>query len=99
MFDIFNELSLSTSIPDQSRLFLRIQFLISIDLRLRKVPQRQKNNKFNTQLKELNQIKMENNYYNSLTTQNLLGKKNSIMRYKKSPIPNPHYYSYYLILN
>lgn len=43
---------------------------------------KKKNNKFNTQSKELNQIKMENNYYNSLTTQNLLGKKNSIMRYK-----------------
>ena len=43
---------------------------------------KKKNNKFNSQLKELNQIKMENNYYNSLTTQNLLGKKNSIMHYK-----------------
>ena len=41
-----------------------------------------KNNMFESRLKEQKEIKMENNYYNSLVSQNLLGEQKSKMMYK-----------------
>ena len=37
---------------------------------------------FKSRLKEINNIKFENNYFNNLATQDLIGKKNSKIRYK-----------------
>ena len=37
---------------------------------------------FKSHLKEINNIKFENNYFNNLATQDLIGKKNSKIRYK-----------------
>ena len=42
-----------------------------------------KNKKYESRIKEQKEIKMENNYYNSIATQNLLGEKKSKMIYKK----------------
>ena len=43
---------------------------------------KKKNNMFASRLKEQEEIKMENNYFNSLATQNLLGEKKSKILYK-----------------
>ena len=51
-----------------------------------KISQEKKNLKekdlFKSRLKEINNIKFENNYFNNLATQDLIGRKNSILRYK-----------------
>ena len=41
-----------------------------------------KNKKYESRIKEQKEIKMENNYFNSLATQNLLGEKKSKLIYK-----------------
>ena len=43
---------------------------------------KKKNNIFESRLKEQNEIKMENNYFNNLATQNLIGEKKSKIFYK-----------------
>ena len=51
-----------------------------------KISQEKKNLKekdlFKSRLKEINNIKFENNYFNNLATQDIIGKKNSKLRYK-----------------
>ena len=44
----------------------------------------EKNNNKKIRMKEQKEIKMENNYYNSIVIQNLLGEKKSKIIYKKN---------------